>query len=258
MSEASSDTCPGCKELTIPGKAFCANCGAPLNNDSFRIRALIDEALESRFKDRDYVTMETSVDVASKLTDWFKLFLYWAAIPLGVLAIILSVLGFFFGVFGFHSYSDFTAKVADATGQVQNASDAAIAKDRDVLAKLGTLESHIQSADTQVSRLHASSEQIAQKYARLQSDYGRYDQIDQKIGALQSQLTTVQGQVVDMGHRKLIAGSFETTGTDENGKEWDSSVMLGRPGCGPSSLNERHSVALCVLNSPLRPFVFLS
>jgi hypothetical protein len=258
MSEVSSNTCPGCKELTLPGKAFCANCGAPLNNDSSRIKALIDEALESRFKDRDYVTMETSVGVASKLTDWFKLFLYWAAIPLGVLALILTVLGFFLGVFGFHSYSDFTAKVADATTQVQNASQAAMAKDKEVSANLGGLESHVQSAESQVSELQASSVQMGQKYAQLQKDYGRYDQIDQKIGALQSQLTAVQGQVVDMGHRKLIAGSFETTGTDENGKEWDSSVMLGRPGCGPSSLNERHSVALCVLSSPLRPFVFLS
>jgi hypothetical protein len=250
MSEVSSNPCPGCKEPTIPGKAFCANCGAPLNNDSFRIKALIDEALESRFKDRDYVTMETSVDVASKLTDWFKLFLYWAAIPVGVLAIIL-------GVSGFHSYSDFTAKVADATTQVQNASQAAIAKDTEVSAKLGGLESHIQSAETQVSVLQASSVQMGQKYARLQTDYGRYNQIDQKIEVLQSQLTAVQGQVVDLGHKKLIAGSIETSGTDENGVAWPSGFALGNLGCGPTLLRNR-KVAYCAETSPLRPFIFFS
>ncbi len=251
MSEPSSNPCPGCKEPTIRGKAFCANCGAPLNNDSFRIVALINEALESRFKDRDYVTMKTSVDVASKLTDWFKLFLYWAAIPLAVLVIIL-------GVLGFHSYSDFTAKVAEATTKVQDVSQAAVSKDSAVSAQLATLQSHVQSAEGQVSGLQASSSQIVQQYARLQSNLERYSRIDEKVELLQKQLTAVQGQVVDIGNKKFKAGSFESSGTDENGIAWPSSLMLGNLGCGPSTLNANHSIALCAEKSASRPFVFFS
>jgi len=120
--DTSYERCPKCKEPCAPGKKFCADCGAPLDPASAHIRALIedqvDRAFETRFKDQRYVALETAVAAADKPREWLTHFLYWAAIPLALIAILLAILGF-------RTYNDFTSKVTAAEKQVERVSAAA-------------------------------------------------------------------------------------------------------------------------------------
>jgi uncharacterized membrane protein YvbJ len=88
------EQCPACNKPSVPGKSFCADCGASLDSESGHIRALIDEALRVRLKDKQYVALETSIEVADKLKNWLKLLMFWAGIPLALIAIVLAILGF--------------------------------------------------------------------------------------------------------------------------------------------------------------------
>jgi hypothetical protein len=192
MSENGNEQCPQCKEPSSPGKNFCANCGAPLDSASSRIRALIDEALKTKLKEQEYVVVETSVAAADKLTKWVKIFLFWAAIPLTLLTLLLAFLGI-------RTISDFTT----AKKQVEGASAAA----------KSSIEREVASSQRAMSELGQTPARIRAEYGQLQSDMGRYQQINHKIADVQKQLTEVNATVVDLGHRTLRAETIEATGT---------------------------------------------
>jgi hypothetical protein len=116
-----ANPCPKCKEPSQPGKRFCADCGAeidpPANSD--QIRSLISEELEAKFKDRQFVGLETSVEIADRLKGWAKLFAFWAGIPLVLVVLILALLGF-------RTYSDFTSQITATKQQVDARAKTAI------------------------------------------------------------------------------------------------------------------------------------
>src|SRR5580693_6683592 len=68
MSNGNSyEQCPKCNAPSAPEKKFCADCGAPLGPESAQMRTLvdsqIDRAFETRFKDQQYIALETSVAI---------------------------------------------------------------------------------------------------------------------------------------------------------------------------------------------------
>lgn len=251
MNPDSYEQCPRCKEpFTSAGKNFCANCGAPIDSTSSKIRALIDEALKTRFKDQQHVALETSVAVADKLTTWLKLFLYWAAIPLALIAILL-------GIGGVRTYGDFTSKVTTAESQIEKVSTAAQTvaesarqKASGVSSNLARIERDIMSTQRDLSELQRLATTIKGQYGQLQSDVDRYKKVNEKIDEVQKQLTAVKGQIVDLGSSVVRAAGFESTGTTG-----PSSWSLKQLGCGPSALANGYKVAYCAEGSPTSPFL---
>jgi hypothetical protein len=246
MSEATYERCPQCNEPPIPGKPFCANCGAPLDSTAGHIRTLIDEALKIRFKDQQYVVLETSVAAADKLTKWLRLFLTWAGIPLALIAILL-------GILGFRTYSDFTSKVTAAESQVETVSAAAqrtaeTAQQRasEVAKALDSITPGIESSQRALSELRRTATSLSGQYGQLQLDVSRYKQVNEKIEEVQKQLTAVQGQIIDIGKRELRAERFTATGPGPSG------ISFGRLGC-PSFADlpkDNRQVTYCAQGAP--------
>ena len=245
MSERSHEICPQCNEPSPFGGRFCANCGTPLDPASGQIRALIDEALKTRFKDQQYLAVETSVAAAEKLTSWLKLFLYWAAIPLFLIAVLL-------GILGFRTYGDFTSKVERAELQVESTSAAAQRTAESARQEASNAVANLQVIEANMSGLQKTVTSIKEQSGQLQSDLGRYTQVNQKIGELQRQLTEVQGQVVDLGNRTIRAGKIEAIGKPGVSSFFSFSSL----GCQPSALEGGYKVALCAEDTPSGVFFF--
>jgi peptidoglycan hydrolase CwlO-like protein len=134
-------------------------------------------------------------------------FLYWAAIPLALIAILLAI-------FGVSTYKDFTSKVDASEKQVEVVSAAAL------------------------SDLQRMAADIKRQYGQLQSDVSRYRQVNEKIAEVQKQLMAVRAQIVDLGNSTVRAGAFESTG-----RAGPSSWSLNQLGCGPSALAKGYEVA---------------
>lgn len=80
---------------------------------------------------------------------------------------------------------------------------------------------------------------------QLQSDIDRYRRVNTDLGRLQKQFDDIQGQVVDLGKRTLMANALKTTGSQPG------SVAFGRIGCSPTALEDGEMVAYCAQGSPL-------
>jgi hypothetical protein len=209
--------------------------------------------LNTRFKDQQCVVIETSVEVADKVKGWLGLFMFWAGIPLALIAVVLAILGF-------RTYNDFESKVASAEKQVEDVSKAAIStaesareKAADVSNSLARIRAEIESSRQELSGLRSAAKAIGGQYGQLQTDVARYKQVDKKIEEVQRQLTEVKGQVVDLGSRTLRAGKLVAVPVPGE----PSGFSLGNLGCGPSLL-EGSKVAYCARTFPSRPFIFLS
>lgn len=195
--------------------------------------------------------METSVAAADKLTTWLKIFLYWAAIPLALLAILL-------GIFGVRTYDDFASKVTTAEKQVeavsataQKTAESARQKATEVSNSLGNLQREIASSQRAVSELQRIAGDIKKQYGQLQSDVGRYREVNQKIEDVQKRLMEVHSEVVNLGNRTLIAGQIKTTGPGPAGFSFEAI------GC-PSTLEAGSKVVYCTQESPSFPMMFFS
>jgi DNA repair exonuclease SbcCD ATPase subunit len=198
------EQCPKCKAQSLAGKKFCADCGSPLDPATIQ------------FKDQQYVALETSVVAAEKLKSWLTLFLFWAGIPLALIAALLAILGTVFGIFGFRNYEDFLSKVTAAKLQVESASanaqrtaEAAQQKASGVSKALGDLAAGVASSQRAVSELQRTAAGLKDQYGQVQSDVTRYRQVNQEIEAVQKELTDVKGQIVDFGNKTLRAGGVE-------------------------------------------------
>lgn len=122
-------SCARCNAQSPEGKNFCGDCGFPLDSKLAGSAATIDprlqqqvrEIVKSDFRDQKLAELEITQAVASRLSDWAKLFAFFVGIPAALLLIVL-------GLLGLKTYSDFstlvekgkkdiTAKLADAQNQ---------------------------------------------------------------------------------------------------------------------------------------------
>jgi hypothetical protein len=154
-------TCPRCAAESPTGKAYCADCGSPLDAADEKIRAAVQAAIRDTFKDQRLLPIE----IAEKAVERFWFYGKIVAIPTTVLLIVL-------GVLGVSTYRD-ALRTIQTSGQrvVANLQEQA-AKDADkisqttnaVLAKLNQAES--KNLPEQVGRL---AEQVSTATRGLQT-----------------------------------------------------------------------------------------
>jgi hypothetical protein len=234
--------CSTCNELTVPGKNFCPNCGASLLSTP-QLEARILEIINARFEDQEFLTLKTSADVATRLTDWLKAFLVWAGIPLALIAIILTILGV-------SNFTSFKARINEAEARVEAATGEASAKAVLAGKRADELSGSVGSSENKLQRLEVLADRTQQQYEGILSQTAKYSDVNKRIEELQKQLIEVQG-VINLGDKTVRARTFETTGD-----AGPSSLMFSRTGCGPSSLDTGKKIALCVRDFPSQPFVF--
>lgn len=113
-------TCGKCGKQSPAGKRFCGDCGATLAGavavDDVVLRETIRSILKESIADQKVVELETAQAVATRLSDWGKLFGFFVGIPLAILVVGL-------GALGIKTYADFSGVVkkgtTDVTAQVQ-------------------------------------------------------------------------------------------------------------------------------------------
>lgn len=103
----------------------------------------------------------------------------------------------------------------------------------------------LESARREATEFQQRTSSIHKQYEELESDIGRYKQLNQHIEKLQKQMKEVQDKVIDLGSHTVRARTFETTGTEPG------SIAFQRIGCSPSSaLQGGQPVAYCAQGSP--------
>jgi hypothetical protein len=162
LSEPAAAQCSQCGATNLPAKNFCGDCGsrlAPIGGIT-STEAQVLAILNARLKDQKLVELETAQAVLARITDWAKIFGWFVAIPLGLLAVTL-------GVWGISSFVDFrrlvesnrqqiVQQIADAkatTERIKSEADALHDQFANVSAELGTLPSDVKQLTSKVQRI---------------------------------------------------------------------------------------------------------
>jgi hypothetical protein len=139
--------CARCKAQNPDGKRFCGDCGGPLDpalvtmteSMGAMLREKVGDFVKEHYKDQRIVELETAQAVASRLSDWAKLFGFFVGIPTAILLLIL-------GALGIKTYSDLSTQVEKAQ------------KDISV---------HLADAQMRAGKLKADGEALAADYEKL-------------------------------------------------------------------------------------------
>ena len=139
--------CFRCKEHNPEDKKYCGECGFPLDPNTSalldvlnsNLRKEIQNAIADRIKEQKLVEIETAHAIVAKLSNWAKLFGFFAGIPLAILLIILAILGI-------KTYTDFSKKVENATIVVSQ---------------------KLSEADNRAEEMKKTAEKLEEKYKKL-------------------------------------------------------------------------------------------
>jgi hypothetical protein len=162
--------CPRCEAHNPDGNRFCGDCGAPLDPTFVAIKDIVRDqvngVIKDNYKDQKLLEVETAQAVASRLSDWAKLFGFFVGIPIAILLLVL-------GGLGIKTYSDFASQVDKAQNEVA---------------------AHLQDAQERAAKLRTEGESLAQDYERLSAQFS-----DTK--ALAEQLKTLSAKVDVIGEK---------------------------------------------------------
>jgi len=213
--------CVECKTTNPDGNLFCGQCGAELGRSS-------EETVRKRgFRDRQATEFEITHSVVERLMTWAR----WLGT---IVAVIVALFVLLIG----KSYMDVRTTVQEGKTEIATA----------VLEGKRNIEPVVTSALREVSEFQQRAASINEEYRQLQSDIGRYKEVNKHIEGLQKEITAVKGQIIDLGSNSTLrVGALETTSTGEGG----SSLSFARLGCQPSVLSKGQQVAYCAQGSPL-------
>jgi hypothetical protein len=208
--------CIECKAPSPDNNRFCGQCGAEVGRS-------LAETVKKGFRDRKSVEIEITQSVVGRLMKWAT----WLG---SIVALVVALFAILLG----KSYMDVHTTVKAGEAEIATS----------VLEGKKAIEPVLESARREVTEFHQTATGINQEYKDLQSDIGRYKQVNQSIEKLQKQFDAVQGQIVDLGERSLVAKTLEARGP---GPSYFSFTRLG---CPPPP-EEKNFVAYCAQGSPL-------
>jgi uncharacterized protein YoxC len=205
--------CIECQGTNPDGNRFCGQCGAELG------RSLEETVRRKGFRDRQATEIEITESVAKRLMKWAS----W----LGKIAALIVVL---FGLLLGKSYWDVWTAVREGKAKIETA---------------------VREGTKDIDAVRRETTELNKQVKQLQSEIGRYKQVNSEIEKLQKEFNAVQGQMIDLGKRSLRVQTLETSGPGP------SQMAFNVVGCPPST--ERVSgVVYCVQGSPLSLFQLTS
>jgi hypothetical protein len=139
--------CTNCRAQNPEGKNFCGDCGAYLSSSSKEyfepfVRRQIQDILKDQPKDQRAIEIETSVAIASRLSEWAKLFALFAGLPLMILVLTLAILGI-------KSFADLSAGIESRKKEIQES---------------------LNQADRQVKALSKAGDELMAEYQKQRSN----------------------------------------------------------------------------------------
>jgi hypothetical protein len=167
-----------------PAAATPAPSGSSLSTQdvhvsmSAEIRRAVDDAIRERLRDSKVVELETSQAIASRLSEWAKLFGFFIGIPLFLFAAWL-------GAVGFKSYKDVKAIIDSAREDVTRTFDKA-RQDANNASDVANKTAE------EVREIRAKAQEDAQ---RFQEDLQKFREKLQEVGALVPQMQELSQKV---------------------------------------------------------------
>jgi uncharacterized Zn finger protein (UPF0148 family) len=247
-------TCPKCGDPLLHGKCFCPNCGlavAPLTDratiDAY-IQAKISQELTSRLKDQASLVREIGNQAEDVV--WARLKRYtW------ILSIAFAIIGLILTLYGVKSLDDAKQKVVSAAKEQVEPSI------RQLETNISNLEARAAGANTTISTVESNLKTAQQKITQYDdkiSNAGKaaladitqlrssLDNQEQQLANQGQQIAHLEGQVVNLGNRDLLAHTIRTTG------DGPSYWAVGTLGCPtPETLaKDQAPVAICVQGTP--------
>jgi hypothetical protein len=215
--------CPICAGTNSKDALYCNNCGEPLTASA---AAALREKERREQRTRE---IELTEKVATRLMNWAKVFLFFATASVTLLVFIVGKASF-----------DIPKAVERAKADVGQTASSGITE----------IDSSRQSALSDIANLRTQLTPLKSQVDQARTDVIKYQQVNEKIAELQSQLKSVQGQVLDLGQTKLKVGAIESTGTGPPAIGLGLAANKGSTGCSLEKLGGS-AAAYCVTGSPL-------
>jgi len=162
-------SCPVCTDSNPSINTFCGKCGARIDPQAAVLEGQIEATIKRLLKDRNVVEIEITQGIAARLTEWIKLFAFFAAIPLAFLLGGLAIWG---------------------------------------VTKFADVNEKLQTAKTTAESLQNKATVVSDQYARLQQDAAKYESISNQLNAvvaksdaLTRDLQSVKTDVSQIGKR---------------------------------------------------------
>jgi hypothetical protein len=184
--------CPRCNATNPVGKRFCGDCGSPLDAAFAAIKEMVGSTLREQvqdiikehYKDQKIVELETSQAIASRLSEWAKLFGFFVGIPIAILLLIL-------GALGIRTYTDFSNQVDKAQ--------------KDVTA-------HLADAQARATKLRIDGESLADDYQKLRAQFADTKMLAEQVKVLSEKVDRLEklGFTASSDVAPEIKGRLET------------------------------------------------
>jgi hypothetical protein len=203
--------CIECKSTNPDSNHYCGQCGAALGRT-------LAETVHKEFRDRQAIEVDITESIVARLMRWST----WLG----------SVVALFVALFGLmlHGYYH------DVGTTVENGK-------RDIMTAIKEGQNDIDAVRQTIPRLK-------QQVVAIQADINQYKKVNNEIEKLQTQLTSVKGQIVDLGSRDLKANTVMTTGPGPG------YFGIGELGCLSST--KGYKVIYCAQGSPTSLFQLTS
>jgi hypothetical protein len=192
-------SCGRCGTSNPPENRFCGACGVSLGvSPPPEPWSAVDDhvrmLLEQRLKDQKLLEIETAQAIVDRLTGWAKLFGFWAALLLGILAATLAI-------WGIGSFVDFKRtinssrddvlrsinKTTDGLKQLETSAGDVREQFEKVRRELGTLPNDVDRVRAQINALQSQLGSNSQQLTTLQSKVSR---IEERIGFVPTKALT--------------------------------------------------------------------
>jgi prefoldin subunit 5 len=178
--------CPNCSYQNPSANVYCGKCGTRIDGAGAALESQIEAVLSRKFKDRQLVEIELTQAVANRLTDWLKLFGFFAAIPVAVLLGTLAI-------WGVTKFADVNEKLKTAKASADNLQERAsgLSEQYDRLnnaaAKYEALGAKYDSLGAKLDAVAARSEAINKEVESVKTDISR---ISERIALVPSPALT--------------------------------------------------------------------
>jgi hypothetical protein len=146
---------------------FCGNCGTPLDVNALKLREQIKSVLKEDFEDQQVVEARLTEKIATRLTEWAKLFGFFTGIPLAILFATLVI-------WGLSSFASINAKLSTASGSAVEA------------------EKRARNVQQRTAALDTTSKQVAARYDQLRQDVARYESLAREVESLQQKVSKIE------------------------------------------------------------------
>jgi hypothetical protein len=183
--------CFRCKNENPGQGRFCNECGAPLD-----VKVLVDElvraevkaSLDARLQDSKVIQSQWLAETVEKLSNWVKLWAFFAGIPL---ALFLG----FLAAAGYSKYSDFSSSV---DSKLRNYSAEAEARKKELAGVSSATEIALKAMSDKSNSLNSNYGDLEERFRVLkeklplyESIVARLDELATKQNGLQDQLSTL-------------------------------------------------------------------